>query len=164
MKNFTPPKSDNEVHTNVLAHIETSGWTKIAIGSDGVSPGFIYTIGLHANKNHPEIIAFGIAHEHAASIIDSVVDEINKQPIVPFKKYDEIVMGLNVCFVPVDSKHDGEYTLLDDWYYKGDGYPTLQLVWPDTEGHFPWEKEFDSRFDVAQPLLGSVPSDIKERS
>jgi hypothetical protein len=40
------------------------------------------------------------------------------------------------------------------WYYDGDAFPALQCVWPDKQGRFPWEAEFEERYRRMQPLLG----------
>jgi len=39
------------------------------------------------------------------------------------------------------------------WFYGGDDFPCLQIVWPDRAGRFPWEADFDAQFEGNQPDL-----------
>jgi hypothetical protein len=39
------------------------------------------------------------------------------------------------------------------WFYGGDRFPCLQIVWPDRAGVFPWEPGFDATFSNDQADL-----------
>jgi hypothetical protein len=44
-------------------------------------------------------------------------------------------------------------------FYKGGDFPALQLVWPDKEGRWPWDIEFNHRWIRSQPLLKYWPEE-----
>ncbi|HEY2534440.1 MAG TPA: DUF4262 domain-containing protein [Xanthobacteraceae bacterium] len=43
--------------------------------------------------------------------------------------------------------------LTSRWFYGGDDFLCLQLVFPDTSGHFPWSSGSSEGFRTAQPDL-----------
>jgi len=50
------------------------------------------------------------------------------------------------------------------WFYGGDDFSALQCVYPDLEGHFPWDGGFDANWRNRQPLLfpHSLSSRVEE--
>jgi hypothetical protein len=39
------------------------------------------------------------------------------------------------------------------WFYGGDAFPCLQIVWSDRDGRFPWQSGFDPALAGLQPDL-----------
>ena len=61
--------------------------------------------------------------------------------------------GLPTCFGEVDPKHYEDYFGLALVFHKTAVFLVLQVVWPDTQGHFPFEPIFERRFQGKQRLL-----------
>ena len=36
-----------------------------------------------------------------------------------------------------------------------DGFRMVQFVWPDRNGEFPWDADYDERLRTAQPIIGT---------
>lgn len=53
-------KPQDEGEAKLLADLKDPGWHVIGVTEDEEGPGFVYTIGLFHNYQHPEIIAFGL--------------------------------------------------------------------------------------------------------
>lgn len=70
------------------------------------------------------------------------------------KKYDKL-SNLPMTFIGVSEQNKKKYFKITNCIY-GDDFSAIQLVWTDMEGHFPFEKDFDERFNLAQPLLGDI--------
>lgn len=51
----------------------------------------------------------------------------------------------------VAKRHFANFLGWSRWFYGGDEFPCLQLVWPDRSGLFPWEPDFDPEFGGDQP-------------
>jgi hypothetical protein len=45
------------------------------------------------------------------------------------------------------------------WFYRSlsKPFPAMQLIWPDKQGHFPWEAGYDERFYRLQKALYEAP-------
>jgi hypothetical protein len=54
------PEPADDHDRKLLADVQGYGWHVIGIEEDEEGPGFAYSIGLHHNFGHPEIIAVGL--------------------------------------------------------------------------------------------------------
>ena len=61
--------------------------------------------------------------------------------------------NLPAYLFPVAKAYYAEHFGWNRWFYAGDDFPCLQLIWPDRNGVFPWEKGFDETFREDQPDL-----------
>jgi hypothetical protein len=59
----------------------------------------------------------------------------------------------DAVFLPVAKSAYAEHLGWSRWFYRGDNFECLQLVWPDREGKFPWEKGFDNDLATSQTDL-----------
>jgi hypothetical protein len=147
-----------QIEQLVAAH----GWAVQGVFADPAAgePTFSYTVGLYRTHKHPELVVFGVSPEVAKTILNRVAFRFAKEgePIVPGVRYDEILEGFPVVFVTAGQDGVDSHLYAYEWFYKGQTPPVLQMVWPDTDGRFPWEDGFDRRFDAAQPLLGTPPA------
>lgn len=154
------PDTNKQAEEMLIEKINTYGWAALTVYSDGTVPGFAHSIGFASSLEHPEVILFGVPIEHAQTILNGI-EALAKEkgPLHTSELYDKVIDEFKVCFVAVDKSRGVGYLKTCEWYYDGH-CSALQLVWPDTQGHFPWEKDFDERFDRIQPMLGYPPSDI----
>nr|WP_202819684.1 DUF4262 domain-containing protein [Thaumasiovibrio occultus] len=160
-ENFNAPDPESDYDIQLLKHIEDHGWYNVHIAEGDNKPAFAFSIGHFHKANHPEIIVIGLPAEVAHQLLNIAVVKIvgGQEKIEPFKKYTDFLEGLSVAFVPVDLEHYGEYLGYANWYYGSLNmpFPTLQMVWPDRQGKYPWEDGYDTRFLSIQPILGSMP-------
>jgi hypothetical protein len=75
------------------------------------------------------------------------------QPYAAGQSYDNILEGYSCTFRPVPHKHYHAYLGSARWYYEGDDFPVLQLIWPDREHRYPLAAPADAWIRKAQPIL-----------
>ena len=115
-------------------------------------PGFSYSIGLFKTFQLPEVLIIGLDHELRHTLIDNIsIDYQEGISLKPGAFNADIVERFDCLVVEVASKYYPEYVSWARWFYKGDDFPVVQVVYPDLLGLFPWDKDF-SRF-IHQPVL-----------
>lgn len=134
--------------------VAEGGWLVMGVGGSETEPGFCYTIGLHS-LGLPEVIIMGLPPTNGQTLLNDVGFMMKEQggPVEFGKSYDEFA-NLPTQFVEVDEQYIKEYMCQAGFYY-GESTPlkAIQMVWPDTQGKFPWDMEFEERFRAVQPIL-----------
>jgi hypothetical protein len=135
-------------------HIRQYGWTVVLIEAGAYLPSFGYTIGLQETFGHPEIIAFGLSVKNLHGILNTAGELVREGEIIAaYKLYSEFFTAGKVVFLPVDRRNTADYFGYAIEYYGTHEIPALQLIWPDRNQRFPWEKDFEGEFVFRQPLL-----------
>jgi len=125
--------------------VDEHGWAVIAVEADGPRrPAFAYTVGLHAEHQHPELLISG-CHEHTGSVaaLDQVAERVadglrlDRGEPVP----DCLTGPARVAEVAdprrlevAQAMEGGDDVLV----------PALQLVRPDARGRWPGEPGWSS--------------------
>lgn len=129
-------RMEDIVRSNVAEH----ACHVMLIDADDEGAGFGYSIGLTKTYGHPEVICFGLGHEVVHAMINEFRDCVASG--TRFKDGDR-VSGLiegYVCIVKRMEPHRySEYMGYARWYYEGDEFEALQIVWPDKQNRFPWD-------------------------
>ena len=73
----------------------------------------------------------------------------------PGDSTDDLAQGFTCSFMPIAIEHYQQYLGYAIWFYRSlkQPFPALQLVWPDKQGRFPWESDYDQKFFRLQKLL-----------
>jgi hypothetical protein len=71
----------------------------------------------------------------------------------PGARYDGFLEGFQVQFKAVLPEHFDEYLGWDKWLYGGKNFEALQIIYPSTEGIWPWELAASDWFCHRQPIL-----------
>jgi hypothetical protein len=148
------PRCEGIDDAKLLADVKDYGWHVVKILDRDESPGWAFSIGLHKNFAHPEIIVFGLDLDVAHSIINTIGDNIKAG--LKFKidgEYKDLVDTYACTFKPVNPKWYDAFLGYANWFYDGIDYPVLQCIWPDKDHHYPWEPDFNPHWVWAQPLL-----------
>jgi hypothetical protein len=141
---------DAQVH----ADIATYGWHVIEVAEDDEGPGFAFTIGLYRRFQHPELIVFGLALDTMHLMLNAAGEAVRAgRTYAAGQNYEDVLEGYACTFRPVPSRHYEAFLGYARWYYEGDDFPTLQLVWPDREHRYPWAAPTDAWIRDAQPVL-----------
>lgn len=135
---------------DTLRKIEEYGWTIIAVFPTADEPDqveFAYTVGLSA-MSLPEVIVAGLPPNVAHSVLNNVAAGMIDRPYDVDDEYDGVLAGgYKVRFREASSDLLSVARKL---------YPVvgvLQLLWPDKEGHFPTDPDYDPTLREFQPLL-----------
>jgi hypothetical protein len=146
---------DLETKRVIIENVSKFGCHLALVEDDNYLPGFVYSIGLFKNYNHPEIMCFGLKTSVMGSIINHAKDLIKKgEHFTTDKLYSGFLEGYDVQFLEVNKEFYANYLGYAAWYYdKSFDFPVLQLVWPDKQSYFPWDENFNKDHIRRQPLL-----------
>lgn len=139
----------------VIDDVRRVGWHLVGIEDDPEGPAFVYSIGLYHTLGQPEIIIFGLnSTTTMAQIINNIGDEMRSgAKFDDWHESSEILEGYFCMFRRVDRDTYRNYLGFGRWFYQGDGFPTLQCIWPDKEGRYPWHPDFLAALRERQPVL-----------
>lgn len=139
---------------NFVANVREHGWFRTTVIEDESGPGFSYSTGFWISAGHPELIMFGMKAEIAHDVFQDLFREAQADSILPVgRRTNAVFANLPAYAFPVAEKFFAEHLGWSRWFYGGDAFPCLQIVWPDRQGVFPWEVGFDADLEGAQPDL-----------
>ncbi len=151
------------IDKNLRETIEKHGWASVAVfmvDKDQGQPPLLYTVGLHENFNHPELLLSGIPARTAMGILSPVVDRIKAGESFSHGQMDSRVLdGYPICFAEIGQK-EAATTLLKTKLFSDRLPPALQVFWPDQKGNFPWAPGYALN-DSHQQRLGIEPKLIQ---
>jgi hypothetical protein len=108
-------------------------------------------VGLFRNFGHPEIIIFGLdlilMHKMINGIGEAIREGVASSHGVLASGF---LQGYDVRFVDFPRSAYRDHLGYANWFYKGQGSPALQCLWPDKAGRFPG---FHSVLREQQPLF-----------
>ena len=137
-----------------LDDIERCGRHILNVLEDDEYPNFSYSIGINQTLNKPELIIVGLKKEIAHPIINDYYDRLNKGEIFePGNYYGNFLDGCEVLFIDVAEQYYESHMGWCRWIYKGNKFNALQLVYPTTDGIWPWDKEADESYRWWQRIL-----------
>ncbi|WP_160713261.1 DUF4262 domain-containing protein [Chitinophaga solisilvae] len=134
--------------------IDKDGCFFIVVPPENHVPGYVYSIGLFQKFNHPEIICIGLEEDDLGTLVNNACELVKRgQTLCLSTNYTEFLQGVSVQFLLVDKLHYPYYLNEAIDFYDSSDYPAIQLIWPDEQGLFPWEPEYNSDYKFLQPLL-----------
>jgi hypothetical protein len=156
LPDFQPPVAADEYDHKLLADVANLGWHVVPVAGDESGPEYSFSVGLHFTYGHPEILVMGLPPPVAHNLINQAAALIAGGRIFREReRTDDLLQGFSCSFIPVSIDHYEAYLGYGIWFYRSlkQPFPTLQLVWPDKQGHFPWDNGYDERFYSLQRLL-----------
>lgn len=137
-----------------VSKVREHGWFRTSVLAEGDEPGFSYTTGFWRSVRAPELIVFSLQSQTAHDVLWDVYRSIpqGKSPRVG-ERLSGVFENVDAVFLPVAKSVYPDYFGWSRWFYGGDDWPCLQLVWPDADGAFPWESGSDGSFPTDQPNL-----------
>jgi hypothetical protein len=102
----------------------------------------------------PELIVFSLAREIAHDTFWHIYRELEAGQRLPIGEPSaEVFENVTAVLLPVSRVHYRAHLGWSRWFYRGDGFECLQLVFSDTSGLFPWSPGSSEDFRTAQPDL-----------
>ena len=161
---FKLVSTQDELDERIYREVVTDGCSILSFGSGPAAPEFTYSVGLFLNFLHPEILVMGLhpgtahrlitklrdgAAQGASVTSDSVRHDLfdDCRPVrfrvVSQERYlDYLGRNCNFYFSLF-----GRGSVLHDF-----GFPVLQVIWPDRDGHYPEDVNCDARFSAIHTL------------
>ena len=137
-----------------LDDIEKFGCHVLNVMEGEGQPEFSYSIGIGKQQSKPDLIIVGLKRKLAHSIINNYKERLLAgESFETGKYYSDFLGDFDVCFVAVDKSHYKEYLGWGLWLNEGDDFEMLQLVWPTTDGVWPWDTNKSEFYEWAQPIL-----------
>lgn len=134
------PSKFDEHERKFVANIREHGWSGTSVPAEDGYLGFSYTTGFWKTLEFPELIVFSLRSDVAHQIFWSVFRALEDGRELPVcEPIEDILEGKNVVLAPVDRQHYREFLGWLRWFYGGDEFPCVQLVWPDRNNLFPWQ-------------------------
>lgn len=133
-----------------VATIREHGWYRTHVLEEGQEPSFSYTTGFWVHTNQPELLMFGMPSTVHDVFWDLYRDALQGNSLQVGKRSDQVFGNLPAYVFRVAKRHYRDILGWSRWFYAGDEFPCLQLVWPDRDGTFPWQTGFDPAFENRQ--------------
>ncbi|WP_407148045.1 DUF4262 domain-containing protein [Bradyrhizobium sp. ORS 86] len=155
---FQWPLAESEADEKILRDVRTHGCHIMQVLSDGNQPEYAFSVGLYLNFAQAELAIFGLDRRDAANVINEVRGRAAAGRIYTDGDVcDDLLVDRRLCFARVPGSAYRPYFGTALWFYGATRrpFPILQMVWPDINGHFPWESGYDVSLKAYQPVLRS---------
>lgn len=97
---------------------------------------------------------FGLDLDVMHYMINTIGERVQKgQKFEVGEMYSDLIDAYQCTVRTVNLRWHEHFMGFASWFYEGDNYQVFQCFWPDFEGHYPWEPDFDRELMWAQPLL-----------
>lgn len=150
----TPPTALDEHELSFVSKVKEHGWARTSVVGDDEGPGFSFTTGIWVNESQPELLMFSMKDDIVRDVFWDLSRSAKKCVALPVGVRTDAAFAILPAYLfPVAKKHYANYLGWSRWFYGGDDFPCLHVVWPDRDGVFPWEHGFDAEFRADQPDL-----------
>jgi hypothetical protein len=141
----------------VASKIAQHGWAVVNVEGDTAQPAYSYSVGFTKAFDHPEVIVFGLPSDVLHQIINTIGRAVRSgRRFSENETSDEVLTGYVCAFRTVAPAAESTYMpAVFDFY--GHEVPALHCIWPDREGHFPWERGTSAEYRMLQPMLSEGP-------
>lgn len=129
-------------HGNAIIQTETHYQGKMVT--------LVYSVGL-SDIDLPEIVTFSLPAVTATHIINDAA-KLLREGNLPLDTPIDNICTLPLVFKAVAPENAAEYIIQANNRSLRQ-LPAIQMIWPDKESRFPWEKDFDKNFLGIQPQL-----------
>jgi hypothetical protein len=148
------PSKLDEQEQNFVSQIRKHGWLDTSVFGDEEGHGFSYTTGFWLNLKFPEVITFSLKREIAHDTFWHIYQTLKSGDVLAIgKPIESIFESGEAALLPVSESRFKDHLGWSRWFYGGDDFRCVQLVWTDPNGFFPWQTGFSAEFIEAQPDL-----------
>jgi len=161
-----PPERLDKHEQNFVEKIRQHGWLGTYVAPDAEGPGFSYTTGFWLKFEAPELIVFSLRRDIAHDTFWHVYRELEAGKRFPVGEHSDNIFSNGAALLfPVSSQQYRAHLGWSRWFYGGDAFQCLQLVWPDRDGSFPWSPGASDDLRRDQPdLTDGNWSGLRDRS
>jgi Domain of unknown function (DUF4262) len=149
----------DEHERKALSDIEQYGCHVIHVLGEDDFPPFTYSVGIQKSAVAPELVVIGLKRPIAHFIINEYNRRVRAgERFVDGQIAGGFVQGFDCLLREVDRVHYRDYFGWNRWLYDGDLFEVLQLVYPTTEGIWPWQAGASDWFRKWQTILAPHPA------
>lgn len=130
-------------HEKVDDNIRKHGFHMTFVFADN-TPSFCYSTGIYKSFGIPEIFISSLPQNLSYGLIENYVNKFKESKTVLInQKIEDLSDRFSVYLIDVPIDNLKDYVLSTIRFYGNKDYKYLQLVYPDTKGHFPNEIGYD---------------------
>jgi hypothetical protein len=146
---FAPQKSVREI---VQAGIDADGFQIVLLPPD--RPIWAFTIGLQESFDQPEVMVIGVPGQMLHQMVINLAHFVAAgESISAGLRTSEVLQNLECELRPVDPVwYDVLLRPLKE-FYGAKPFTVLQCLWPDKQGKFPFDEDFNEALRARQPYL-----------
>jgi hypothetical protein len=139
----------------VLNNIAEYGWHCVNVVEDDGQPPWSFTIGLYETYGFPELLVIGRSRATAHTMLKSIADDLELNHPPKLSDPDgHLLLGLKCHLVRVHPRYYSDYVGFARWFYRKRNFPLYQIIWPNNDGIYPWDKTASKAFKEWQLMLG----------
>lgn len=137
-----------------LEDIERYGCHVMHVLEDSEGPPFSYSVGVQKTSGVPEVIVIGLERPLAHFVVNEYNRRVRAgERFAAGTRHDGFLDGFDVQFELVTPDHVDNYLGWNTWLYRANSFEVLQIVYPTTDGIWPWEPGAPEWFRERQPIL-----------
>jgi hypothetical protein len=134
-----------------------TGWTFFDM--ERSDRGFCYSVGLWHSYGHPEVIIFGLKSALCGHVLNGINKSVaNGDSFQPGSSSMDMLEGFRCYFEAFPKEQYRNHLGWARWFYDGEDFPAVQMLWPTTSGVYPWQKNAGEDFRELQPVFSKIPS------
>lgn len=146
--------SFDDAKRQVIHDVNTRGWLVVTMLPAVPHPGWAFSVGLYQSFRHPEVVTFGLGRAKMVQIVELIGQAVRAGRPFDAELNTGNLLDEYVCVLrPVERTWYARVLGFATWFYGGDDFPALQVIWPDKWRRYPWHTQFDSDLLGQQPLL-----------
>ena len=155
-------RAEDEPERKALEDIRTYGmhWLDVFDG-EHADRGFCYSVGLWHTHNHPEVIIFGLKSELCGRVLNGINRDIREGGSFQAGLSSlDCLAGFRCYFEAFPKEQYRAHLGWARWFYRGDDFPAVQMLWPTTSGIYPWDTQASEEFKNMQPIFSKIPPKV----
>jgi hypothetical protein len=138
----------------VVDDVRKFGWHVVIIREQEGTPGWAFTVGMAKTFGAPEFIVVGLKQRVAHAVLNEIAERIRQGQKFETGVIVEGLLEAATCTIrPVAAKWFKRFVGYAQWFNRDRPFEVRQVIWPDHEGHFPWEPGFCAEWQSRQALL-----------
>jgi len=109
---------------------------------------FGYSTGLYITTGIPEVFVSGLPNGLTNTLITNYAKIFKDQEITFYQKSNDLIDRFPVYLIPVDTSALKEKVLSSYRLYDGPKFESIQIIYPDLNGYFPEDKDYDYDMEI----------------
>ncbi|ARS42838.1 hypothetical protein CA265_00535 [Sphingobacteriaceae bacterium GW460-11-11-14-LB5] len=116
--------------------------TTVVLEAENSTP-FAYSTGIYEYFKIPELFISGLGPNLSGQLIKNYADQYKLRAVPLNKRITDLTERFPVYFIKVTNESLSDYVLSSIRHYGNEKYEYLQLIFPDLNGNFPDERNYD---------------------
>jgi hypothetical protein len=152
-------RAEDEHERKAIEDIREYGVHILHVFDDkGESPDFSYTVGLWNTHGHPEILISGLKENLRHRLLNNLNFGIKQgRQYRDGQSCTDVIDGYRCYFQELPKRQYRKYLGWDRWFYDGDEFDAVQMLWPSVDHIYPWDEKASGTLKSSQEILTKIP-------